>query len=84
MRPGKGGMNARSGLAVSLLVMALALGGCASTSPTVPPSDSVTFLTNDYRFKSVMESGDDVKGWARDTLHIINELQYQLDTERNK
>lgn len=77
-------MNAKNALAVSFLLTALALGGCASTSPTVPPSDSVTFLTNDYRFKSVMESNNDVKGWARDTLQIINELQYQIDTERNK
>lgn len=77
-------MNAKNALAVSFLLTALVLGGCASTSPTVPPSDSVTFLTNDYRFKSVMESNSDVKGWARDTLQIINELQYQIDTERNK
>ena len=77
-------MNARNALAASLLLTALALGGCASTSPTVPPSDSVTFLTNDYRFRSVMQSNDEVKGWARDTLNVVNELQYQLDTERNK
>lgn len=59
------------------------LGGCASTSTTLP-SDSVTFLTNDYRFKAVMESNNDVKGWARDSLETINELQYQLELERNK
>ena len=59
------------------------LGGCASTSTTLP-SDSVTFLTNDYRFKAVMQSSDDVKGWARDSLETINELQYQLELERNK
>lgn len=59
------------------------LGGCASTGTTLP-SDSVTFLTNDYRFKDVMQSGKNVQGWAGDALHTINELQYQLELERNK
>jgi hypothetical protein len=31
-----------------------------------------------------MESSNDVKGWARDSLETINELQYQLELERNK
>jgi hypothetical protein len=31
-----------------------------------------------------MKSNDDVKGWARDALQTINELQYQLEAERNK
>lgn len=31
-----------------------------------------------------MQSNDEVRGWARDSLNVINELQYQLDTERNK
>lgn len=68
---------------VFLLAVMVCLGGCVSTSTTLP-SDSVTFLTNDYRFKAVMQSGDDVKGWARDSLETINELQYQLELERNK
>lgn len=67
------------------LVLAIALlGGCASTGSTTLPSDSVKFLTNDYRFKSVMQSNEDVRGWAKDSLETINELQYQLESERNK
>lgn len=77
-------MNARIALTAFLTVAAVFLGGCASTSSFTPPSDSITFLTNDYRFKSVMNSGDDVRGWARDTLEVINELQYQLEFERNR
>ena len=77
-------MNARIALAASFLALAAFLGGCASTSGFTPPADSVTFLTNDYRFRSVMNAGDDVRSWAKDTLEVINELQYQLEVERNK
>lgn len=58
------------------------VGGCASTQQFPPPSDSVTFLTRDYRFADVMKSNENVKGWARDTLDVINELQYQLELEK--
>jgi uncharacterized protein YceK len=70
-------------IACSLVVMAF-LGGCASTSSQFLPTDTVTFLTTDYRFAEVMKSNEDVKGWARDALQTINELQYQLEVERNK
>ena len=73
----------KSALAVFFLVGMVCLGGCASTGTTLP-SDSVVFLTNDYRFKEVMHSNKDVQGWAEDALHTINELQYQLEIERNK
>lgn len=68
-------------LALGLMVL---VGGCASTQQFPPPSDSVTFLTRDYRFADVMKSNENVKGWARDTLDIVNELQYQLEVEKNK
>lgn len=79
----KDGTKIGAGLTAFFLAVMVCLGGCASTGTTLP-SDSVTFLTNDYRFKEVMQSGDDVKGWARDSLETINELQYQLELERNK
>lgn len=67
---------------LSVVALMALVGGCASTQPYPPPSDSVTFLTRDYRFKDVMESNQNVKGWAQDTLHILNELQYQLELEK--
>jgi hypothetical protein len=70
-------------ISFSLVGMAF-LGGCASTSNQFLPTDTITFFTTDYRFKKVMESNDDVRGWARDALQTINELQYQLEIERNK
>lgn len=66
------------------LALAVFLGGCASTGSRYLPPDTVTFLTTDYRFKAVMNGGEDVKGWAKDALSTINELQYQLELERNK
>jgi hypothetical protein len=29
-----------------------------------------------------MKSNQNVKGWARDTLDVVNELQYQLELEK--
>jgi hypothetical protein len=76
-------INLRSGLtkllALGLMVL---VGGCASTKQFPPPSDSVEFLTRDYRFADVMKSNQNVKGWARDTLDVVNELQYQLELEK--
>lgn len=66
------------------MALAAFLGGCASTGTRYLPPDTITFLTTDYRFKAVMNGGDDVKGWAKDALSTINELQYQLELERNK
>jgi len=83
-RPEKGVTKTKIVLAVFLMAGMAFLGGCASTGSTTLPSDSVAFLTNDYRFKEVMHSNKDVQGWAEDALHTINELQYQLELERNK
>lgn len=77
-------MRIKSVLISCLLAGTAFLGGCASTGTKSLPPDTVTFLTTDYRFKSVMTSNDDVKGWARDAISVINELQYQLELERNK
>lgn len=77
-------MRIRTGSIACLAVLAALLGGCASTGARYLPPDTVTYLTTDYRFKAVMNGGEDVKGWAKDALSTINELQYQLELERNK
>lgn len=82
-KPKKGVRKIEIALKMFLVLAVVTLGGCASTGTSLP-SDSVTFLTNDYRFKDVMQSNKDVQGWAEDALHTINELQYQLELERNK
>jgi hypothetical protein len=77
-------MTTKIGLIACSLVVMVFLGGCVSTGSQFLPADTVTFLTTDYRFKEVMKSNEDVRGWARDALQTINELQYQLEVERNK
>ena len=76
-------MRIKTGSIVLSLVLAVFLGGCASTGARYLPPDTITFLTTDYRFKAVMNGGEDVKGWAKDAISTINELQYQLELERN-
>jgi hypothetical protein len=83
-RSEKSVIKMRNALILFSLVIVVFLGGCVSTGSQFLPTDTVTFLTTDYRFKEVMKSNDDVKGWARDALQTINELQYQLEVERNK
>jgi len=77
-------MGIKSALIACLMVGAAFLGGCASTSSVTLPNDSVSALTNDYRFREVSRSNEDVKSWAKQALSTINELQYQLELERNK
>lgn len=84
LHPSLKGMRIKSVLIACSLAGISILGGCASLGTKNLPPDTVTFLTTDYRFKSVMDSNDDVKGWARDAISVINELQYQLELERNK
>lgn len=84
LHPNRKGMRIKSVLMACSLAGISILGGCASLGIKSLPPDTVTFLTTDYRFKSVMNANDDVKGWARDAISVINELQYQLELERNK
>jgi len=73
----------RNALILFSLVMAVLLGGCASSTPLLP-NDSITALTDDYRFKSVMQSSEDTREWARKALIIINDLQYEVEEQKNK
>lgn len=77
-------MKTMLGLIACSLVVTAILGGCASTSTEFVPNDLIGFYTTDYRFQAVMNSNDDVRGWANDALKTINELEYQLNLERNK
>jgi uncharacterized protein YceK len=83
-RSERGVIKIKTGLIAFSLVATALLGGCASTSTTFLPNDLIGYYTTDYRFKSVMNSNDDVRGWANDALKTINELEYQLNLERNK
>ena len=59
-------------------VMVLALGGCAHTTPpAVRTVGNADRLINDSRFEKVMECGPEVRGWAHDAVHTINDLEYE-------
>jgi hypothetical protein len=73
----------RNALILFSLVTAVFLGGCASSTPLLP-NDSITALTDDYRFKSVMQSNEETRQWARKALMIINDLQYEVEEQKNK
>ena len=60
----------RNALILFSLAIAVFLGGCVSTGSQFLPSDTITFLTTDYRFKEVMKSNDDVKGWDKIFLNF--------------
>ena len=70
-------------LIASLLAVMVTLGGCASSTPLLP-DDSITALTDDYRFKSVMQSNEEIRQWARKALMMINDLQYEVEEQRAK
>jgi hypothetical protein len=73
----------RNALILFSLVIAVFLGGCVSSTPLLP-NDSITALTDDYRFKSVMQSNEETRQWARKALMIINDLQYEVEEQKNK
>jgi hypothetical protein len=65
---------------ISILLIILTT-SCSSLRPlptTRLPEGNVKRLTEMPEFNSVKESGDDVKRWAREALHSINDLEYQL------
>jgi len=82
-RLGKSVTKTKTGLIAFFLVVMATLGGCASSTPLLP-NDSITALTDDYRFKSVMQSSDETREWAKKALMIINDLQYEIEEQKNK
>jgi len=82
-RLGKSVIKTKTGLIAFSLIATAILGGCASSTPLLP-NDSITALTDDYRFKSVMQSSDETREWARKALMIINDLQYEVEEQKNK
>ena len=82
-RSKKSVIKINNALIASFLAVMVFLGGCASTTPLLP-DDSITSLTDDYRFKSVMQSNEEIRQWARKALMMINDLQYEVEEQRAK
>ena len=59
---------------------------CSSLWRTPPPittlpEGNVKRLMEMPEFSEVKESGEGIKRWAKEALHIVNDLEFQLRTE---
>lgn len=74
-RPGRNGGKLAAALTTALV---LTLGGCATVRPPVVRTvGNADRLLNDPRFEKVLQSNDDVKAWAYDAVHTVNDLEYE-------
>ncbi len=65
---------------ISILLIILTT-SCSSLRPlptTRLPEGNVKRLTEMPEFESVKGSGEAVKRWAKEALHSVNDLEYQL------
>ena len=67
-----------------MTILALNLGGCATTTPSTRTSGAVSDLMSDENYAEVRNSTTGVKAWARKALHYVNDLSYELKREREK
>ena len=67
----------------SMLLLVVALGGCATVDPVVRTSGNADRLINDPRFEEVTRSTPNVQSWAHDAVHTINDLEYEIRTRNN-
>jgi len=71
---------------VRLLIanLVLLLGGCATTSPITNTSGAVESLMKDDNYPAVRTASPAIRAWAKKALNYVNDLSYELQTERNK
>ena len=60
------------------LILALALGGCATTQPVTRTTGQVERLMTMPEYKQVRSSSPEVRRWAREALTSVNDLEYQV------
>jgi hypothetical protein len=65
-------------------ILALLLGGCATTNPTTNTTGAVEALMRDENYPAVRDSSPAVRAWAKRALHYINDFQFELNREREK
>ena len=64
--------------------LVLLLGGCATTSPITNTSGAVESLMKDDNYPAVRSASPAIRAWAKKALNYVNDLSYELQTERNK
>ena len=65
-------------------ILVLMLGGCATTSPVTNTSGMVEDLMKDPTYIEIRRGTPGKREWARKALNAVNDLSYELQTERNK
>jgi hypothetical protein len=65
-------------------ILALLLGGCATTTPTTNTTGAVEALMRDENYPAVRDSSPAVRAWAKRALHYVNDLSFELNREREK
>ena len=68
-------------LIATLVVM---LGGCATTHPVTQTSGIVEELMKDPTYIEIRRGTPGTREWARKALNAVNDLSYELQTERKK
>lgn len=66
-------------IAIPLIgILLLSLGGCATTQPVARTSGNTSRLMTMPEYEQVRSSSEDVKRWAREALHTVNDLEYEV------
>ena len=76
-----------SGSRIALLlkmILAVSLGGCATTTPVTHTTGIVEELMKDPNYSEIRRGTPGTREWARKALNAVNDLSYELKTERNK
>ena len=79
-------MKANGDITAMLLTMilALCLGGCATTMPVTQTNGAVEQLMRDENYPSIRNASPAIREWARRALHRVNDLTLELNRERER
>ena len=66
-------------IAIPLIgILVLSLGGCATTQPVARTSGNTSRLMTMPEYEQIRTSNEDVKRWAREALHTVNDLEFEV------
>lgn len=60
-----------------ILISVVMLGGCVTTQPIARTNGNVERLMKMPEYKEVRESSPQIKRWASEALHSVNDLEYE-------
>jgi hypothetical protein len=66
------------------VICVVSLGGCATTTPVTHTTGIVEELMKDPAYIEIRRGTPGTREWARKALNAVNDLSYELKTERNK